>query len=136
MRLIDGQSRTVLAAANVVLVASGTATLETLLSQRPMVVAYRVAPFTAFLLRDLGLVKVAHFAQPNLLTREPLVPEFFQEAVTPSALAAAIRAWVDDPVRVAAAEREFATVHAALRRDGARAAATAVLELVDERGDR
>ncbi|RYG81645.1 lipid-A-disaccharide synthase, partial [bacterium] len=87
VRLVDGQSRTVLAAANVVLVASGTATLETMLSKRPMVVAYRVAPFTAFLLRDLKLVKVPHFAQPNLLTREPLVPELFQEAATPSALA-------------------------------------------------
>lgn len=133
VRLVDGQSRTVLAAANVVLVASGTATLETMLSKRPMVVAYRVAPFTAFLLRDLKLVKVPHFAQPNLLTREPLVPELFQEAATPSALAAAVRAWVDDPARIATAEREFTAVHSALRRDGARAAAAAVLELVDSR---
>lgn len=136
VRLVDGQSRAVLAAANVVLVASGTATLETMLSKRPMVVAYRVAPFTAFLLRDLGLVKVAHFAQPNLLTREPLVPELFQEAATPAALATALRAWLEHPERVAALEREFTAVHATLRRDGARAAAAAVLELIDSRSQR
>ncbi len=95
--LYDGRSQEVLAAADVVLVASGTATLETLLTQRPMVVAYRVAGFTAFVLRSLGLVKVRHFSQPNLLAGEGVVPEFIQEQVTPENLAGAVSAWLDDP---------------------------------------
>ena len=67
VRLLDGQARRALAAADVVLVASGTATLETALFKRPMVVAYRLGAITAFLLRTLGLVKIKHFSQPNLL---------------------------------------------------------------------
>ena len=80
VRLLDGQARRALAAADVVLVASGTATLETALFKRPMVVAYRLGAITAFLLRTLGLVKIQHFSQPNLLAGKELVPEFFQEA--------------------------------------------------------
>ena len=82
---VEGRSREVLAAADVVLVASGTATLETLLSKRPMVVAYRLGAVTAFLLQRLGLVKVQHFSQPNLLSGREVVPEFFQAAATPAA---------------------------------------------------
>lgn len=131
VRLVDGQSRTVLAAADAVLVASGTATLETLLSQRPMVVAYRLGRFTAFLLRDLGVVKVRHFAQPNLLAGDALVPEFFQEAVTPANLAGALQRWLEDPAAAAALAVRFADIHASLRRDGARLAARAILDLAD-----
>ena len=83
VRMLDGQARRALAAADVVLVASGTATLETALFKRPMVVAYRLGAITAFLLRTLGLVKIQHFSQPNLLAGKELVPEFFQEAATP-----------------------------------------------------
>ncbi len=79
--LLDGQAQRALAAADAAIVASGTATLETLLSGRPMVVAYRVSAVTAFLLRTLGLVKVRYFSQPNLLAGRRLVPEFFQEQV-------------------------------------------------------
>jgi lipid-A-disaccharide synthase len=96
VQLLDGQSRLALAAADAVLVASGTATLETLLTRRPMVVAYRLAPLTAFLAQRLGLVKVQHFSQPNLLAGEALVPEFFQSAVTPSALAEALSVQLTD----------------------------------------
>lgn len=131
VRLVDGRSQQVLAAADVVLVASGTATLETLLTQRPMVVAYRLGAVTAFLLRTLGLVKVRHFAQPNLLAGEGVVPEFFQEQVTPENLAAALQAWLDDPAAVASLSARFAAIHAQLRQDGARGAARAILDLLD-----
>ena len=134
IRLVDGQSQRVLAAANAVIVASGTATLETLLSRRPMVVAYRFAAFTAFVLRSLGLVKVQFFSQPNLLAGRRLVPEFLQEQVNGADLGAALLNELADPEHLAELQREFRTLHETLRRGGADLAATAILELV--RGDR
>ena len=74
IQLLDGQAQQALAAADAALVASGTATLETLLTGRPMVVAYRVSAPTAFLLRTVGLVKVPYFSQPNLLAGRRLAP--------------------------------------------------------------
>lgn len=133
VQVLEGQSRLVLAAADVVLVASGTATLETLLTRRPMVVAYRLAPLTAFLLRRLRLVKVRHFAQPNLLVGREVVPEFFQEAVTPAALGAALLHWLEQPQACAQLAEAFAAVHRDLRRGGAALAAAAVVELLEER---
>jgi lipid-A-disaccharide synthase len=134
IRLVDGQSQRVLAAANAVIVASGTATLETLLSRRPMVVAYRFAAFTAFVLRSLGLVKVQFFSQPNLLAGRRLVPEFLQEQVNGADLGAALLNELANPEHLAELQREFRTLHETLRRGGADLAATAILELV--RGDR
>jgi len=131
--LLDGRSRLALAAADVVLTASGTATLETLLSQRPMVVAYQLAPLTAFVLRRFGLVKVRHFSQPNLLVGREMVPEFFQEAVTSEALGAAVLRWFDEPQRLDELRAAFGAVHRDLRRGGAGLAAEAVLELVATR---
>ncbi|MBU6377838.1 MAG: lipid-A-disaccharide synthase [Gammaproteobacteria bacterium] len=135
VQVVEGQSRRVLAAADVVLVASGTATLETLLTRRPMVVAYRLAPLTAFLLRRLRLVKVNHFAQPNLLVGREVVPEFFQEAATPAALGAALLRWLEQPESCAQLRVAFEDVHRDLRRGGADLAAAAVLELLGERAD-
>jgi lipid-A-disaccharide synthase len=131
VRVLDGQSRLALAAADVVLTASGTATLETLLSQRPMVVAYKLAPLTAFLLRRLGLVKVRHFSQPNLLVGREIVPEFFQEAATPEALGAAVLRWFEEPQRLGELREAFGEVHRQLRQGGAALAAESVLELVN-----
>jgi lipid-A-disaccharide synthase len=130
IRLVDGQAQRVLAAANVVLTASGTATLETLLSSRPMVVAYRLGAITAFLLRRLGLVKVPYFSQPNLLVGRRLVPEFFQEQVNGASLGAALSREIEDPARIAELEKEFRRVHETLRRGGAERAAEAILELI------
>lgn len=128
--LLDGHADRAIIAADVVLVASGTATLETTLCKRPMVVAYRLGTITALLLRTLGLVKVPYFSQPNLLAGEKLVPEFFQEAVTPPALAGALGALLDDPARAAMLARRFLAIHESLRVGGAHRAADAVLELV------
>jgi lipid-A-disaccharide synthase len=128
--LLDGHARVALAAADVVLVASGTATLETLLSKRPMVVAYRLGATTAFLLRRLGLVKVAHFSQPNLLVGEPVVPELLQEAVSAESLGAALLGQLDAARRDPSLTRRFLEVHQSLRQGGAGLAADAILELV------
>ncbi|MGD9597330.1 MAG: lipid-A-disaccharide synthase [Steroidobacteraceae bacterium] len=128
--LTDGGADRALIAADVVLVASGTATLETALCKRPMVVAYRLGALTALLLRTLGLVKVPYFSQPNLLAGEKLVPEFFQQAVTPEALARALEAELADPSRAAMLAAKFRRIHESLRVDAARRAADAVLQLV------
>ncbi len=130
IELVDGQAHRVLAAADAVVVASGTATLETLLSSRPMVVAYRLGALTAFLLRTLGVVKVPYFSQPNLLVGRRLVPEFFQEAVTGPALGAALLHELEDPEHVLELQREFRRVHEVLRRGGAERAASAILDYV------
>jgi lipid-A-disaccharide synthase len=121
-----------LAAADAVIVASGTATLETLLSGRPMVAAYRIGALTAFLLRGLAMVKVPHFSQPNLLIGRRLVPEFLQEQVSGPALGAALLEQLDGrggPLEDEL-QREFRRVHELLRRGGAARAAAAILEYV------
>jgi len=126
--VLDSQAQRALAAADAVIVASGTATLETLLTGRPMVVAYRLSTVTAFLLRTLGLVKVPYFSQPNLLVGRRLVPEFLQEQVTGAALGAALLQEIEDPSHVSELVREFRRVHEVLRRGGAERAASAILE--------
>jgi lipid-A-disaccharide synthase len=130
VRRLDGNAHLALAAADVVLVASGTATLETALYKRPMVVAYRMGAITAFVLRRLGLVKVPYFSQPNLLAGAELVPEFFQEQASPVNLADALAAWLEQPARVAQVQREFAAIHASLRQGGADRAAGEIAELL------
>lgn len=126
--VLDGQAQRALAAADAVIVASGTATLETLLSQRPMVVAYRLGAVTAFLLERLGLVKVPYFSQPNLLLGRARVPELFQGRVSGAALGAALLKEIAQPAEVAALQAEFGHVHEKLRRGGAGRAADAILE--------
>jgi lipid-A-disaccharide synthase len=125
IRRVDGQAQRVLAAADAAIVASGTATLETLLSSRPMVVAYKVNAITAMLLRML--VKVPYVSQPNLLAGRALVPELLQRQVTPAALGAALLAELEDPAHVAELTAEFQRVHRSLRCGGAAQAADAVL---------
>jgi lipid-A-disaccharide synthase len=130
VRLLDGHSRRALAACDLALVASGTATLETALSKRPMVVAYRLGAVTAFLLRSLKLVKPMHFSQPNLLAGKELVPEFFQETATSENLANALAQWIEHPEKVANVTQEFIAIHQQLRCDGAERAAAEVAELL------
>jgi lipid-A-disaccharide synthase len=128
IRLTDGGAREALAACNVALVASGTATLETLLSKRPMVVAYRLSAATVFVARRLALVKSPYMALPNLLAGRPLVPEFFQDEVTPQALGSALLRELDDPARTATLVAEFRRMHVELRTSAAERAANAILE--------
>jgi lipid-A-disaccharide synthase len=131
--LVDGESQAVLTASDCVLVASGTATLETLLCRRPMVVAYRVSGATMALVRLLRLIKAPFFSQPNLLAERAIVPELLQEEVTPERLGRELLGWLDDPARVAAAQAGFAAIHARLRQGASERAADAVLALLDRR---
>jgi lipid-A-disaccharide synthase len=133
IRLLQGRADEALAAADAALVASGTATLQAMLHRAPMVVAYRLAPLTAFIARDLGLVKLRYFSLPNLLANEALVPEFFQGEVRPESLAAALHAALTDQVRRAQLQQRFDGFHQMLRRGGAARAAEVLLELLAAR---
>jgi lipid-A-disaccharide synthase len=134
IRLLDGRSQQALAAADGALVASGTATLETLLTGRPMVVAYRFSGLTAFVVRALGLVHVRYFSQPNLLAGKALVPEFLQEEVDGATLGDALLKQLEDPAKVLELQEEFAAIHRRLRLGGAGRAADAILNLLGRDG--
>lgn len=129
--LLDGQARTALQAADVALVASGTATLESLLCGCPMVVAYRFGALTALLLRSLRLVRLPYFSLPNLLAGERLVPEFFQAAATGAVLATAVAAQLADVAGSETLRQRFMEIHRQLRVGGAERAAQAVLQLLE-----
>ena len=129
--LFDGRSSEVLTASNCVLVASGTATLETLLCKRPMVVAYKLGRATAWLARRLQLMKAPFFSQPNLLAGRAVVCELLQEAVTPQRLADEVVAWLDAPERVEALQMEFSAIHQRLRQGASERAADAVIRLIE-----
>lgn len=131
VRVVDGQARLVLQAADAALVASGTASLEALLCDCPMVVAYRLSGVTAFLVRSLRLVRLPYFSLPNLLAGEALVPEFFQEQVSAGNLSGALAQQLDDAPRRAMLSGRFRTIHASLRQGGAARAAAAVLRLLE-----
>ncbi len=129
VRVIEGRSQVALAAASVVLVASGTATLETLLSKRPMVVAYRLGALTAFVLRRFGLLKAPYFAQPNLLAGRLVVPELAQAEVTAERLGREIEGWLDEPDSVAELQVLFTAIHRQLQQGASEQAAQAILAL-------
>lgn len=129
-RLIEGEVEAVMGAADVVLTASGTATLEAMLLQRPMVVAYRVAPVTAAVVATLRLIKTRYFALPNLLAEEALVPEYIQGRATPHRLVSAVEELLDDPVRASYLRHRFRQLHGALRRNADERAADALEQLV------
>lgn len=128
LMLLDGQSHVALAACDAVLIASGTATLEALLYKRPMVVAYRLAPLTFWILKRL--VKSPYVSLPNLLAQRELVPELLQDAATCEALAQALVPLVADGSRQT---EGFDEIHRTLRRDASNQAADAVLALLKDR---
>jgi len=128
-RLIDGNADTVIEAADSVLVASGTASLQTALMRKPMVGAYRLGPLTYAIAKVFGLVKVPYFTLPNLLTETPLVPEFLQDAANASELANAIAGLLDDPARCQHIARQFGELRSTLARNADERAAAAVLEV-------
>jgi lipid-A-disaccharide synthase len=133
VQLIDGQATTALSAANVVLVASGTASLEAALCKRPMVVIYRLGRITAKVLTGLNLVKSKFFAQPNLLADRRVVGEYFQEQIIPESIGAELLMWLDDHERRGALEQEFSRIHAGLKRGAGSRAAQAILALLESR---
>jgi lipid-A-disaccharide synthase len=129
--LVDGRSREAIAASDCVLTASGTATLETLLLKRPMVVAYRMNALTYGLVKGLDLVKVPYIAMANLLAGRALAPEFIQGHCRPEPMGQALLDFLKDPARVRAIRTEYGQIHRRLRRNAAIEAAAAVLELAD-----
>ncbi len=133
LTVIDGRSRELMIASDVILLASGTATLEGMLAKRPMVVGYRVAASTYRLVKGLGMLKVSRYALPNILAGETLVPELMQDDCAPPKLAGAVLHWLRDPAAVDALEPRFMNLHAQLRRDASAQAAAAIVELVSSR---
>jgi lipid-A-disaccharide synthase len=128
LTLLEGQSQLAMAAADVVLTASGTATLEAMLLKRPMVVAYRLAELTYWLAKPL--VRIPYFSLPNLLAQEALVPEFLQHDVTPEKLGTAILNWLENPQQVAKLQNRFMELHQSLRQGANQRAAESVLKLL------
>jgi lipid-A-disaccharide synthase len=129
-QLLSGQAREAMVASDVVLLASGTATLEAMLAKRPMVVGYKVAPLSAWIARTLGLLKVKRFALPNVLADEDIAPELMQEDCTPQALSSAVLHWLRTPAEVEALQPRYLQLHARLRQDASARAADAVEELL------
>ena len=127
--LTTGDAQNVMAAADVVLLASGTATLQAALLGRPMVAAYRIAPLTYAIMKTFRLLKVPYFTLPNLLTDEPLVPEYLQGAANPETLANAVSDLLQDADRRAAITTRFADLRTALALGADKRAAQAVLGL-------
>jgi len=125
LTLLDGQSHLALAACDAVLIASGTATLEALLYKRPMVVAYRLAPLTFWILKRM--VKSPYISLPNLLAQRLLVPELLQDDATPEALAQTLLPLIEGGEEQT---RGFDDIHRTLRRDASNQAADAVLTLI------
>ena len=128
--LLDGRPRDAIGSADLVLTASGTATLETLLLKRPMVVAYRLSALSHWLIRTFDLLKVPHVAIANLLADEPLAPEFLQHDCQPEKLGEALLAMLDDTDKREHIANHYLTIHRRLRCDAADSAAEAVLKLL------
>lgn len=130
IRILDGQSHAAMAAADAVLMASGTATLEALMLKKPMVVAYKMAPLSYFIMSRL--LHAPYVALPNLLADAPLVPELLQHAAQPEALASALLQELQDKDYAQAMVARFGDIHRSLRRDASQGAADALSALIEQ----
>jgi len=128
--VLDGQAHQAMIASDVVLLASGTATLEAMLAKRPMVVGYRISALTYRIVMALGLMKINHFSLPNVLANEPIVPELMQGECTAENLVEALLRWFRDPEARSTLEPRYLAIHERLRGGGSAAAAAAVSELI------
>ncbi len=129
-KLVDGYSRKAMRAADAVLLASGTATLECLLLDRPMVVSYRTSALTAWLVRKL--IKIERVSLPNLLCQEPVVPEYLQEEADVAHLGPAVLELLNQPAARERQTAQFAAVRQELRRGAAASAAAAIARLIGQ----
>ncbi|MFP1734995.1 lipid-A-disaccharide synthase [Lonsdalea quercina] len=127
VRLLDGLAREAMIASDAALLASGTAALECMLAKCPMVVGYRMKPFTFWLASKL--VKTPWVSLPNLLAGRELVKELLQTECTPDKLAEALLPWLQDSVQVHELQETFLHLHQQIRCDADEQAAQAVLEL-------
>jgi lipid-A-disaccharide synthase len=122
----QGRSHDCLEAADVVLVAGGTATLEAMLFGKPMVIAYKVPWLTEWITRHKALIP--YFGLPNILAGRHVVPEFVQRDVVATRLGPALMAYFDDPARVCTLTEQFAAIRATLQRDTPGLVAEAIAE--------
>lgn len=127
--VVDGQSHEVMEAADAVLMASGTTTLEAMLLKRPMVVAYKLAWLSFAIISRL--VKSPFFSLPNLLANKMLVPEILQKQVTPEDLGAALLQYFEKPEKAEKLKQEFTELHVSIRRDASEKAALAIVDLIE-----
>ncbi|MBM4221362.1 MAG: lipid-A-disaccharide synthase, partial [Gammaproteobacteria bacterium] len=130
IHLVDGQSHTAMAAADAILLASGTATLEAMLLDRPMVVAYRISPLSYALVKLFRLIHVQHMALPNLLAKQRLVPEFVQGQVEPGTLGPALLELLENPASRGQLSQRFQALSADLRHAASERAADTVLAML------
>jgi len=128
VQIISGQSHAALAACNVALIASGTATLEAALFKRPMVIAYNMNWLTYRMMKPKQLQPWVGL--PNILCRQFVVPELLQHEATPDRLASATLAWLDAPERVIALEQTFSRLHTELQRETSKLAADAIAKIL------
>ena len=130
IQLVDGSSREVMAASDILLTASGTATLEIMLYKKPMVVAYKVHWLSHFIFIKLGLLKTRFYAMPNILSGKSVVPELMQAECTPQNLADAVLNLINNELLVKSIHAEFETMHNELAKGSIDTAAEAVLSLL------
>jgi lipid-A-disaccharide synthase len=128
IQVLDGQSHAALAACDVTLIASGTATLEAALFKRPMVIGYNMHPLSWQIMKRMRYQPWVGL--PNILSRDFVVPELIQADCNPPALAAAKLRGIDDPAASAALARHFEDLHHQLRRDTARCATDAIAQVL------
>ena len=128
IHLIDGEADAVLEAANVVLIASGTATLQAALWKKPMVISYKVPWLTAQIMKRQGYLP--YVGLPNILCGEFVVPELLQDDATPSKLADALLDWLNNPDKVNQLKSRFAQMHETLRRPTGLLVAQAVAQTI------
>lgn len=128
IQIVIGQSRKVMAAADVILLASGTATLEAMLLKKPMVVAYRMAEITYKIVRRM--VKINYISLPNLLANKHLVPEYIQDQATPENLSQALLSYLDNTNCTEQVKQEFSNLHAQLKQNASQQAAQAIINLI------
>ena len=132
LKIIDGQSHQAMIAADVILLASGTAALEALLAKRSMVVAYRISAITYFIVKVFGLMKINHYSLPNVLANEAVVPELMQDNCTASKIVDALMPMLHSPENYQPLMQKFSQIHQELKRDASQLAADAVLELAQK----
>jgi lipid-A-disaccharide synthase len=131
LQLVDGQSHACIAAADAVLAASGTATLEVALFKKPMVIAYKVMRASWEIMRHMGYLP--WIGLPNILAREFVVPEFLQHAATPQKLADAVWFQLTDEANRAKLQQRFLDMHHSLLRNSAEESSRAVLEVIGKK---
>ena len=131
LMVVDGQSHDALAACDVTLIASGTATLEAALFKRPMVISYKISGLSWQLMKRMGYLPWVGL--PNILLRDFVVPERLQHDATPEQLSRDVLDWLDHPAKAAAVEQRFTELHHTLRRNTAQAATDAIAQVIESR---